>query len=227
MTIAVSEAQRRWYLEMAGEDPARVVTVPNGSPDPGPPAAARRQEVRTELGVGTDVVVAAMVAVMRPGKGHDVLLEAVPRLVPEVTIVLAGDGELMTQVASGARRHPGRVVLAGFIEDVPRLLAGVDLVVHPSRADAFPTALVHAAAAGLPVVASAVGGVPEIVTPASGILVDPGGTIALAGAINRLAADPLLRARMGAAARERFEANFTASRWVGALRGIYEGVLAR
>ncbi len=227
MTIAVSQAQRRWYLEMSGEDPARVVTVHNGIPDPGRPDLQLRDLVRGELGVGPDTVVAAMVAVMRPGKGHDILFESLAAIVPEVTVVLAGDGELMPTFTELARHHPGRVVLTGFREDVPRLLAGVDLVVHPSRADAFPTALVHAAAAGLPVVASAVGGIPEIVTPATGILVAPGDAVALAGAVNRLAADPKARHKMGAAARLRFEEAFTAARWVEALRDIYRAVLSR
>jgi len=225
VTIAVSDAQRNWYLAVSGEDPQRVVTLRNGVPDPGPVDPGMRSAVRSELGVAPDAIVAAMVAVMRPGKGHDVLLDAVPHLDRSVVVVLAGDGELMAHIAERAGRHPGRVVVAGFCEDVPRLLACADLVVHPSLADALPTALVHAAAAGLPVVASEVGGIPEIVTGESGILVPPGDPGALADAVNRLAADPDARTWMGQAARQRYEALFSSSVWVGELRRIYGTVL--
>ncbi|MBI5156903.1 MAG: glycosyltransferase family 4 protein [Acidimicrobiia bacterium] len=227
MTIAVSDAQRQWYLAMSGEDPRRVVTIRNGIPDPGPVAPAARAAVRAELGIRHDAVAAAMVAVMRPGKGHDVMLAAMAAVDPQVSIVLVGDGELMDAVVEGSRRHLGRVILTGFREDVARLLGGVDLVIHPSTADALPTALVHAAAAGLPVIASAVGGIPEIVTAESGILIGPGDAPALAAAINALAADPARRTRMGEAARRRFEERFTAQRWIAELRAIYETVIAR
>ena len=227
MTIAVSDAQRQWYLEMSGEDPRRVVTIRNGIPDPGPVDSAKREAVRAELGIGRDTVAAAMVAVMRPGKGHDVVFAALAAIAPQVSIVLVGDGELMGEVAEQARRHPGRVILTGFREDVARLLGGVDLVIHPSTADALPTALVHAAASRLPVVATAVGGIPEIVTPESGILVPVGDATALAAAINTLAADPARRARMGEAARRQFEERFTVERWIAELQGIYEAVIPR
>lgn len=225
VTIAVSDAQRDWYLAMSGEDPRRVVTLRNGVPDPGPADPALRSTVRSELGVAPDAIVAAMVAVMRPGKGHDVLFDALPHLDGRVVVVLVGDGELMPQVGERAQRHPGRVVVAGFREDVPRLLAGVDLVICPSLADALPTALLHTAAAGLPAVASAVGGIPEIVTTESGVLVAPGDPGALADAVNRLAADPDTRTWMGKAARQRYEAMFSSSAWVDELRRIYGTVL--
>lgn len=225
LTIAVSAAQRDWYLSVSGESPDRVATVRNGVPDPGPVAAGLRAEVRAELGLPHTTVAAAMVAVMRPGKGHDTVLEMLPRLSPGVVVVMVGDGELMPEMASAAGRHPGRLVLTGFRDDVPRLLTGMDLVIHPSRADALPTALVHAAAAGLPAVASAVGGIPEIVTPASGILIPPGDPLALAAAVARLAGDPVERAALGRAARARYEVSFTSTVWVEELRRVYQTVL--
>lgn len=225
-TIAVSDAQRTWYLAMSNADPSRVITVHNGIPDPGVATVDMQREVRAELGVGADAVVAAMVAVMRPGKGHDVLFDALVDIDPRVVVVLAGDGELMAEVTARAQRHPGRVVLTGFREDIPRLLGAADLVVHPSLADALPTALMHAAAAGLPVVASAVGGIPEIVTPESGILVPPGDPASLAVAVNTLAADAGARTRMGRAARVQYERRFAVGHWLSELRGVYEAVLS-
>lgn len=222
VTIAVSDAQRAWYLDMSGEDPKRVVTLRNGVPDPGSTDPAVRAAVRRDLGVGPDTVVATMVAVMRPGKGHDVLLDAAPLFDDGIVVVLVGDGELATQVTQRAGRLGGRVIIAGFREDVPRLLAGSDLVIHPSLTDALPTAVVQAAAAGLPVVASRVGGIPEIVTEESGILVAPGDRIGLALAVNRLAADSGTRLLMGKVARERYEELFTSSAWLDGMRRVYD-----
>lgn len=225
VTVAVSEAQRIWYLAVSGESPDRVVTLYNGIPDPGMPTADTRSAVRRELGLGDDDVAAAMVAVMRPGKGHDVALAALDRFPPEVCLVLAGDGELMAEVSGRAAGFGDRVRLLGFREDIPRLLAGMDLVIHPTRADALPTALVHAIAAGLPVVASDVGGVPEIVVPGSGELVPPGDPAALADAVARIAGAPERRRAMGMLGRARFEEAFDAAVWTTGLRDLYLRVL--
>jgi glycosyltransferase involved in cell wall biosynthesis len=109
-----------------------------------------------------------MIGVLRPGKGHDVLLRAAAA-VDGVVFLIAGDGPEIPAVRRlAAALPPGRVVLAGFREDVSRLLAASDLVVQPSRFDALPTTLLHALAAGIPAVASEVGGIPEIVAPGTG-----------------------------------------------------------
>lgn len=225
MTIAVSEAQRTWYLEVSGARPDRVRTIYNGVPDPGLASVDARDEVRTELGLSADDVVMAMVAVMRPGKGHDVLLGAFGLLRSRPVLLIVGDGASMPEVRRRAAPFGDRVRLLGFREDVPRLLRGVDLVVHPTRTDALPTALVHAIAAGLPVVASAVGGVPEIVPPGAGELVPPGDPGALAAALDRIVA-ATDRHRMGAEGRARFEARFEATRWAATLADLYRAVPA-
>ena len=229
-TITVSESQRRWYLATFSADPARVVTVRNGVPAPAPLAAEDRARLRSALGVGAEDVMATMVGIMRPGKGHDQLLAAAA-LVPEslrVTFVLAGDGPLRARLeAEDAARggNGARVVFAGFREDVADLLAASDLVVHPSLAEALPTALIHALASGRPTVASAVGGVPEVVTPDTGVLVPPGDVASLVGAVAALAGDPERRRALGAAARRRFEAEFDVVLWARRLRAVYEEVL--
>jgi glycosyltransferase involved in cell wall biosynthesis len=225
-TLAVSDAMRGWYLEEFAEAPGRVVTIRNGVPDPGEPLEGTRAAVRAELGIAPDAVVAATIAVMRPGKGHEVLLEAA-RSTAGVVFLLVGDGPLEGRLRSlAADLSPGRVVFGGFREDVDRILAATDLVVHPSLADALPTALIHAIAASRPVIASDVGGVSEIVTPGAGILVAPGDAAALAAAVARLAGDPDERAAMGKHGRERYDEEFGADRWAGRLRSLYERVVA-
>jgi glycosyltransferase involved in cell wall biosynthesis len=104
------------------------------------------------------------------------------------------------------------------------LLAAADLVLHTGRAGAAPTVLLRAMAAGLPVVATRVGDVPEIVTTATGVLV-PLAAQPIADAIVALTEDGARRERLGAAARARFLAEYEAVTWARRLRGVYEDLL--
>ncbi|MFH1103912.1 MAG: glycosyltransferase [Actinomycetota bacterium] len=224
VTIAVSDALRAWYLATFPERPDRVVTIRNGVPAPLVFDETDRTAVRAELGIPPEAVVATMVGVVRPGKGHDVLLRAAAH-VDGVVFLIAGDGpEMATVRRLAAALPPGRVVLAGFWEDVSRLLAASDLVVQPSRFDALPTTLIHALAAGIPAVASKVGGIPEIVAPGTGMLVPPGDPDLLAAAVRSLAGDADARRWMGKAARERFDQEFDGARWAGRLVALYRSL---
>lgn len=226
-TIAVSDALRSWYLAVSGADPATVVTIRNGVPDPGVFERADVLASRRELGIDEKRVVVASVAVMRSGKGHDVLLDAITRIDDDrLVFVLAGDGSEAPSLRARAAGD-SRILFTGFREDVPRLLAAADLAVHPTRGDALPTALIHALAAGLPIVASDVGGVGEIVSSGAGVLVPPGDAAALAEAVVEIAADDGERRLMGKRARRRFEDEFEATAWAERLRSLYAEVLSR
>lgn len=247
-TITVSDAQRNWYLDaFAGADPGGVRTVPNGVADPygRVDAAEARARIRAELGCGAADVLVLQVAVARPGKGHATLIDALRRLPgrpirgdspPEhddragdgrgrVVVAVAGDGPLLAGLAAAAADLGERVRFLGHRDDVPELLAACDIVAHPSEADALPTALLEAFAAGRPVVTTAVGGIPEIVTSRTGVLVPPGDAGALAAALDALAADPARRARMGAAARDRYTTRFDSRVWAGRLSALYTELL--
>ncbi len=229
-TVAVSEAQRRWYLQTFHPDPSRVVTVHNGIGMPMTMSAMDRAAARAGLGVDPQQVVVTMLGVMRPGKGHADLLAA-GRLIPSdlpIRIVMAGEGELACEIERAVRNDrllAERVVLPGWCNDVDRLLGASDVLVHPTRDDALPTAVMHGLAAGLPVVASDVGGVPELVDDSVGVLVPPGDHHALAGALVDLIGDPDRRNVMGRAARKRYEQHFTASAWVARLAELYRQVV--
>lgn len=223
-TIAVSDAVRDWYLSACGAAPESVETIYNGVPEPAAIEPAEAEALRGELGVPRDAVVAAMVAVMRPGKGHDGLLDALRLVERDVVVVLAGDGPDEERLRTRANGLDG-VIFAGFRDDVGRILAASDFVVHPSLSDALPTALIHALAAGRPIVASRVGGIPEIVPPDGGELVAPGDPVALAAAIDRLAADSDGRRWMGKRARERYDQLFTDTMWATRLRSVYDSIL--
>jgi glycosyltransferase involved in cell wall biosynthesis len=117
--------------------------------------------------------------------------------------------------------------MAGHRDDVMDVLDAVDVVVHPTHADAFPTALLEAMAASVPTVATAVGGIPEIVDAGvTGILIgDPPSVFRLAEALEPLLGDAQWRREMGAAGRARFEERFSADRWAERLRALYDEAL--
>jgi glycosyltransferase involved in cell wall biosynthesis len=229
--ICVSEAARRWYLDTGWDRPDHVVVVHNGV---AAPAADRRRRdaARATLGLGADDLVVAMVTVLRPGKGHDVAVAAMRALtvrVPRARLLILGDGPSRAAVARLAAPLGDAVVLAGHHDDVPSVLAAADVVLHPTAHDAFPSALLEAMAAGVPAVATAVGGIPEIVGDGeTGLLVPaPARAGDVAAALERLLGDAGLRATMGAAGRRRFEERFSAERWAQRLRAVYEAAGAR
>ena len=226
--IAVSDAARRAYLETGWDEPRHVVTVHNGIARSAEPAAGAA--VRRELGIAADALVLSTVTVLRPGKGHDVAIDAVRRLqgrFPGVRLLILGDGPARPDVARIARPLGDAVVMTGHRADVMAVLAATDVLLHPSRMDAFPTALLEAGAAGVPVVASRVGGIPEIVADGeTGFLLDPPVTSsALAQRVAPLLEDAALRTALAARARARFEREFTAERWAARLRDVYDDVL--
>lgn len=229
--LAVSSALRDWYLSLSRRDPSTVLVLRNGVPAPPTYGEEHRSEVRGALGVPEESVMAATVVILRPGKGIEDLLEVAGNWsgTSDVRFVIAGSGpeedRLHTQTQEMGLLGT-RVFFPGFSEDVAGLLAASDLLVHPSHADALATAVIHGMAAGLPVVATDVGGTREIVATDHGVIVparDPG---ALGAAIVGLVGDPVRRQQMGARARERFASEFDIAVWAGNLMEIYREVTA-
>lgn len=165
-------------------------------------------------------------------KGQRVLIRAVARLredVPDITLVLLGAGpdeSLLREAAAGL----DCVQFEGFVEDVENYLAAFDVFAFPSHYEALGSTLLDAMAAGLPAVASRVGGIPEVVEhDRTGLLVPPADPVALAGAIAALHRDPERRARLGARARTRagaFSAAAMAQRYLALYRAAAPGVAA-
>jgi glycosyltransferase involved in cell wall biosynthesis len=179
--------------------------------------ALRSTELRHEFGFAENAPVVVTVSVLRAGKGIDVLLRALHHV--DAQLLVVGEGPMRTAWSVLADK---RVVWAGYRDDVPRLLAGADLFVLPSLDDAFPTVLLEAMAAELPVVATQVGGIPEIVDSAEvGVLVPPGDVSALAAAIEALLGDDERRGRTAAAGRRRVEEEFSTQRWTERLMTLY------
>jgi glycosyltransferase involved in cell wall biosynthesis len=182
-------------------------------------APGARQRVRAALGAGPDEPLVLVPAALRDGKGHDVLLQALPDLrsrVPGVRVLFAGAGEREAALRRAARPLGDAVQFLGLRTDIPDLLSGCDLVVLPSatRADgtieeALPTVLLEAAAAGRAVVATRISGIPEIVVDGrTGLLVPPNDPAALADAIATLLLDGARARAYGAAARQLAQQRF-------------------
>lgn len=229
--IALSSAQRKWYAQYAGAA-APVVVLPNGVVEP--QVTRDRSAIRAEIGVPEDHLLAVCASLMRPEKGHADLVEAVRLLPADVPLVvaLAGDGPLLADIQSTVDADPAlgqRIRILGFRGDVPDLIAAADFVVQPSLEDALPTSLISSLAGARPIVATNVGGIPDIVGPGCGSLVDSGTPAALSSGIADMAtmirtdADAL--AATSRAARERYETHFSAGVWVENLRALYERVL--
>jgi glycosyltransferase involved in cell wall biosynthesis len=186
-----------------------------------------RSRIERELGVPDAVPLLVSVTVLRAGKGIDVLLRALCE-VPDAHLVIIGDGPMghdWRRIAEEAG-VAGRVHWAGHRRDVDALLAGFDLFVHPSLDDAFPTVLLEACAASLPIVASAIGGIPEIVNDGeNGMLVTAGDETKLGAAIRSLLADRTRMERMSEAARRLARERFSVEAWMARLDRVYAEVL--
>ncbi len=173
------------------------------------------------------------VARLRPEKAQEVLIAAVARLRPswpDIRLRLVGDGpreEELRRFAS-ACDVSDVVEFLGHRDDVPRLLREADVFVLPSRIEAAPNAVLEAMAAGLPVVASEVGGIPEVITSGvNGLLVPPDDMERLAGALFHLFDDSSRAERLGLEARRHVQAHYSFGRMVAQFEELYLSELAR
>jgi L-malate glycosyltransferase len=197
----------------------RVVVIPNGI-DPAAFIAAPARVPRR---------VVTMVANLRAEKGHDVLIAAAAQVVrarPDAIVQLVGAGPLRGALEQQAREHgvADIVRFLGHREDVAQVLHDSDIFVLPSRSEAFPNGVVEAMAAGLPVIASNVGGIPELIAhERNGLLVPVGDPGALAGALLRLLNAPEYAAVLAREARATIERGYSFERMVGAFEALYLG----
>lgn len=228
--LAVSELDRQRMTSVERIPPGRTRFLPNGIPPLGPRAG---RDVRAELGIPGDAPVVASVSVLRRQKALEVLVEAARLLAPEVPglrVLVAGVGpeeeKLRGLVADGGLEQT--VLLIGRRDDVPDVLAASDVAVQCSDWEGSPLAVMEYMAAGKAIVATRVGGVPDLIEDGvHGLLVDPQDPPALARAIGGLLGDPGRRARLGEAARERQRAEFELTVMVRRVEELYEELFAR
>jgi glycosyltransferase involved in cell wall biosynthesis len=226
--VAVSHGVARTLLEAEVVAPERLHVVWNGI-DPEPFARPRRgRGVSTRP--GRPLVVA--VGRMTEQKGHALLLDAVAaarRAVPEIALVLAGDGPLRGELEARVARLglQDAVRFRGRCRDVPTLLGSADVLAQPSAFEGHPLAVLEGMTAGLPAVVTDTIGTNETVEhERSGLVVPPDDPAALAGALARLLLDRDFAARLGAAARARAGREFTAKVMAWRTSAIYQHVLS-
>lgn len=240
--IAVSHAVRDRLISTGAFDPAAIAVVHHGLDlEEWPPVGAgERDAARREFGASGGDVLFGMVGRVVRIKGHQSFLEAAAAMAeraPRARFVVVGDqrpvetsgGEFMRHLRAESRRLglEGRLRFAGWREDVPRVMAALDVLVQPSLEEAFGRTLLEAMAMGRPVIAARTGGMPEVVADGeSGLLVPARDVESLAGAMDRLANDGALRSAMGKAGRARVEERFSLARGTRRVEAIYRDVVA-
>jgi L-malate glycosyltransferase len=224
-------AELRDHIIEEGFPRDRVGVIYNGI-DIGPrPAAASRPALRKALGASDDTVVVGTVARLDPVKDLRRLIRALSLLPSDPATILAiiGDGpeRQMLEDEVAALGLADRVRFLGQRDDAREWLAGCDVYVNSSISEGVSLTILEAMAACLPVVATAVGGTPEVLDSTCARLVPPRSEEALAGAIAELAQNAKVRARLGHAGRVRVEERFTIDRMVNEYRNVYCGLASK
>jgi glycosyltransferase involved in cell wall biosynthesis len=228
--ISVSEEARLYHLKISGAPFEQVTTLYNGidlAPFTGMDCAQERMAVRTELGFPVSAHVLTTVAVLRPQKGIQFMIQALPAILsayPDTYYLVVGSGthENLLKQEVNRLRVGDRVIFAGMRKDVPRLLAASDIFVLPTLTEALPTVLAEAMAARLPIIASRVGGVPEmLIDGQNGCLVEAGDLNGLIAACDTLLGDPETRAAMGNKGWEIVRHKFNIEKQVDQLEQLY------
>jgi glycosyltransferase involved in cell wall biosynthesis len=228
---AISEEVRRRLLD-AGVRSERVTVVRSGvEPPAGLPGAAGRAAARARFGIEGELAI-GIVAALERRKGHDVLLRALAALdgAPPWRCRVCGGGsqhEALQRLAADLGIAP-RVRFLGEQRQVADVLAALDVFVMPSRHEGLGVAVLEAMAMSLPVVASAVGGIPEAVKAGeTGLLVPPDDPTALAAALRELGRDGERAKRMGHEGRTRVVAEFSMEAMAGRYERLYDEVCRR
>ena len=233
--ICVSEAVRQVVLEREQVDVGRVDVIRNGvEPFPVSVSVEEATEIRRELGIEADHLVVGMVANFnRSVKGVSRFLDAVPEIVREVPsarFLLLGRGKEEKALREKARAlgMEPYVLFAGFKPDIHLYYAIMDVSALTSFSEGLSITLLESMRCGVPVVATCVGGNPEVVSDGvTGYLVPPGDVSSFASKTVKLLLDKDLRRRMGEEARRRVERYFLLSDVASSYLGTYEGLLSR
>jgi glycosyltransferase involved in cell wall biosynthesis len=229
--LAGSEAIRDDIVKYDGVPPGKIHVIPYGVDAEKFHCALSREEAREKLGLPGDRFLVGTVGRLEEQKGQKYLIDAAGRLRREgreATLLIVGDGREGDRLRERARREGvgDAVLFLGTRRDLPELFRAMDVFAFPSLWEGFPIALLSAMAAGLPVIVTPVGGVPEVVKDGiNGLIVPAGDPVALAAAIWRVHEDPVGASVLGGAAeatiRNRYSHRTTARR----IMEIYDQVL--
>jgi glycosyltransferase involved in cell wall biosynthesis len=232
--VAVSREDQRRMVEVEGVKPQKTRFIANGIPPFPPPTPGR--DVRAELGIAATAPLVGVVATLRPQKALEVMVRAtalVRERLPEVVVLLIGgeaeaSGEADRLAALAAELGLGDSLrLLGERDDVPDLVAALDVAALSSDFEGSPLSVMEYMEAGKPVVSTRVGGLPDLVAEGvNGLLVEPRDPAALAGALAEVLGDPERARRMGEAGRARRREEFSIEATARRCGELYEELLA-
>jgi glycosyltransferase involved in cell wall biosynthesis len=210
----VSMGIRMEAVELLGLPPDKVTCIYNGVDFTVYQNIKKTGAFRRELGIGENTLLVGTLVRLIPQKGIQILIQAVSMLkkdFPDARFAVVGDGPFRSQLEAEAKAAgvSNYLLFMGFRKDIPGILSELDIFVLPTLEEAFSVALMEAMASGKPVVASEVGGLPELITTETGILVPPGKPDELKNAMYDLMVNPARRLQMGLAGRERVEKHFS------------------
>lgn len=219
--VVVVSGPLRDRLSARGVPEERIHLIVNAWADPIPFLA--RHEARATLGIPENAWCAGFIGRLSREKGPDVFAEAIGLMGTDVLGVMIGDGESRAAIAGDAAAFgsESRLRLPGAIEDAGRLVRAFDLLVLSSRTEGTPMVLFEAMAAGVPIVATRVGGIPDVVSEREALLVEPENPGALATAIRRVREDPDAATMRAESAAERLASRYDAERWRAAYDAVY------
>jgi L-malate glycosyltransferase len=229
--ITVCTTARQQEIRRTKADPEKVVTIYNGIDTLPPVTDQLTARLRRTLKLPDNAKIVLCIARLAVQKGHVDLLtawEAVQAVHPDAHLLIVGDGEQRTGLTGMVRQRAGcnTIHFLGRRDDVPDLLAMSDLVVLPARGEGLPNVLLEAMAAGRPVVATNVGGIPELVVDGiTGLLVPPSDPHALSRKMITLLSDPVRARTMGHAGRERVAKHFPIGTMVNRTETLYTELL--
>ena len=231
--VTVGESTRRYLVQEKGIPQERVLTIPTGVDltvfDP----LKIRANLRNELGLSAETPVIGTMAVFRRSKGHRFLLQAMPQILqthPDLKLLLAGEGPQEQNLRKMIEELgiAEAVLMPGFREDGARVLNTLDVFVFPSLEEALGTAILEALAMEKPVVATRVGGIPEIVEDGrTGFLVPPEDPKALADKVIHLLRDRALGKEMGLRGRRFVESHHDNRFMIRGLENLYRELMEK
>jgi glycosyltransferase involved in cell wall biosynthesis len=226
--VAVSEDLKRFIVQKVGVHSDRIKVVYNGVEVPSSPLRADIDACRKELDLPENDRVVGVVGNLYPVKGHQYLIEAIPAVLekcPDTSFIFAGRGQLETELRDQVNKLglDKRVHFLGLRQDIPKILALLDIFVLPSLSEGLSMAILEAMMAGRPVIATRVGGNPEIVLDGeTGFLVPPKDSQALASSLIALLENRHLTIQFGENGKRRAERQFTLQTMVSAYQSLYD-----
>lgn len=232
--VCVAEALAQDLKERSGRDPRKIQVIQNGVDLKAfDPEKVNRSKARREFGLEEETPLIGIIGRMTPQKGHLDLLAALVQIkaaIPTVKAMIVGDGPIRADLVQYANAHrlEDCCIFTGMREDIPTIIAALDVVALPSLSEGLPFILLEAMAMGKAAVATRVNGVSEVVEDGvTALLVPPRAPEMLARAIISLLTNRELGSRLGAAARQHVERRFGLERLIEEVGRLYEELLAK